>query len=177
MLYAPVSQQCGWGVELSRIPNERPTGYSEAVFSALSAGFFLVLVGTIFVITPNLFAKIIDFFQSFTIVRVPNTPVHLPAPAFPRTHTIVYSAGAQFSLVWGMFQIVVLVIRFVARSPLSKKAETAGNLVFWLGTNILVRTFLTELTTRTTWFAFWTTILMLVGVSLIVRAIILAFRT
>ncbi len=162
---------------MSRIPNERPTRYSEAVFSALSAGFFFVLVGAIFVITPNLFGKIVDFFQSFTIVRVPNTPIHLPAPTLPRAHTIVYSAVAQFSLVWGLFQIVLLVIRFMARSPLSKKAETAGNLVYWLGTNILVTTFLTELTTRTTWFAFWTTILMLVGVSLIVRAIVLALRT
>lgn len=162
---------------MRRSPKGSPSRYGEGVFSALSAGFFFVLVGAIFVITPNLFDMIIDFFQSFTVVSVPNTPVRLPAPAVPRAHTVVYSAMAQFSLVWGLFQIVLLVIRFVAGSPLTKKAETAGNLVFWLGTNFLVRTFLTELTTRTTWFAFWTTILMLAGVSLVVRAIVSAFRT
>jgi hypothetical protein len=153
-----------------------PRGYREGLLSALSAGFFFVLVGAIFVTTPNLLDKILAFFRDFDIVRVPNTPIRLPAPASPRAHSGVYSALALFSFVWSLFQIVMLVLRFIANSPLSKKTETAGNLVFWLGANFLVRSFLSETTTRSAWFEFWTAIIMLLGVSMIVRAIILAVQ-
>ena len=153
-----------------------PRGYKEGLLSALSAGFFFVLVGAIFVTTPNLFDKIFTFFRGFDIVRVPNTSIRLPAPASPWVHSGVYSALALSGFVWSLFQIVVLVLRFVVYSPLSKKAETAGNLVFWLGANFLVRSFLNETTTPRTWFVFWTAIIMLLGVSIIVRAIILAVQ-
>lgn len=153
-----------------------PRGYREGLLSALSAGFFFVLVGAIFVTTPNLLDKIFAFFRDFDIVRVPNTSIRLPAPASPWAHSGVYSALALFSFVWSLFQIVVLVLRFIVYSPLSKKTETVGNLVFWLGANFLIRSFLNETTTPRTWFTFWTTIVMLLGVSMIVRAIILAVQ-
>jgi hypothetical protein len=145
--------------------------YRDGLFSAISVGFFFVLVGAIFVTTPNLFDKILDFFRDFDLVTVPNQPRWLlPAPASPMDHSVVYSAVVQFSFALGLFQIVVLALRFVARSPWSKKAETVSNLVFWLGASFLTRTFLIE-TTR--WFVFWAGIIMLIGVSLITRAIIL----
>jgi len=155
--------------------NESPK-YNEGLFSAISAGVFFILVGAIFVVTHNLFGKILAFFGDFDIVRVPNTKIFLPAPASPRAHSVVYSAVAQFSFVWGLFQIVILALRFFARSPLSKKAETVSNVVFWLGTSFLTRTFLNETTTATTWFVFWAGVIMLIGVSLIIRAVILAVR-
>jgi hypothetical protein len=152
--------------------------HRESLLSAISAGFFFILVGAIFLITPNLFNNIITFFSNFGTVRVPNTQIYLPAPKYPPTspsaNSAVYSAVGQFSLIWGLFQIVILVLRFFARSPLNKKAETVSNFVFWLGASFLISTFLNEKTTTTTWFAFWTTIIMLIGASLIVRAVILA---
>jgi len=90
---------------------------------------------------------------------------------------VLYSAVTHFSLIWGLFQIASLALRFVVGSPFSKKAETASNLVFWLGASYLISTLLNEMTTRTTWFVFWAEIIMLIGVSLIIRAIILAVRT
>jgi len=151
-------------------------GYREGIFSAISAGFFFILIGAIFVTTPDLLGKIIDFFRDFDIMRVPKMDISLPAPASPKTHSVVYSAVTQFSFAWGLFQIFILALRFVARSPLSKKAETVSNLVFWLGTGFLTYRFLNETTTSTTWFVFWTGIIMLIGVSLIIRAFILAIR-
>lgn len=148
--------------------------YREALFSAFSAGFFFILVGTLFATMPNLFDNILTFFHDFDIVSVPNTEISLPAPKSPSDHLVVYSAVGQFSLMWGLFEIVILALRFFARSPLSKKAETVSNLVFWLGASYLIGTFLNETTTATTWFAFWAVIITLIGVSLIVRAIILA---
>ena len=151
--------------------------YREGLFSAISAGVFFVLVGAIFVTTPNLFDKILAFFGNFDFVRVPNLGFSFPAPASPETHSVLYSAVTHFSLIWGLFQIASLALRFVVGSPFSKKAETASNLVFWLGASYLISTLLNEMTTRTTWFVFWAEIIMLIGVSLIIRAIILAVRT
>ena len=151
--------------------NQSPR-YNEGLFSAISAGFFFILVGAIFVTTPNLFGEILDFFGDFDLVRVPNQPGWLlPAPAFPVRHSVVYSAAEKFSFAIGVFQIVVLALRFLARSPWGKKAETVSNFVFWLGTGFLIRMLLVE---STMWFVFWAGIVMLIGVSLVVRAIILA---
>jgi len=146
----------------------------DGLFSAISAGFFFVLVGAIFAITPNLFRSIIDFFRDFNLVRVPNLEIYLVAPVSPRAHSVVYLAAEQFSFVWGLFQIVILVLRFAARSPSRKIAETLSNIAFWWGAGFLISAFLNETTTRVMWFAFWAAIIMLLGLSLLVRAVILA---
>lgn len=158
--------------------------HREGLISAISAGVFLILAGAIFINTPNLFSIIIDFFKDFDIVRVPNLEnVWLPAPMHPfsSTNRTVYTAVEQFSYVWGLFQLVILALRFVARSPLNKDAETVSNIVFWVGTGYLIRAFLIE-TIRlpfltdplARWFVFWAAIIMLIGVSLVIRAIVLA---
>jgi len=80
----------------------------------------------------------------------------------------------QFSLIWGIFLIAIMGLRFAVHSPLNKKADNAGDIVFWLGAYYLLTTILNEATTHATWFTFWTEMIMLGGVSLIVRAIVLA---
>jgi hypothetical protein len=143
--------------------------FGENVITAISVGFFLVLVGIIFVITPNLFGKIIDLFKDIALVKVAsNTDLMLPGPASPAAYSVVYVAAAQFSFAIGLFQIVVLALRFFASSPWGKRAETVGNLVFWLGTGFLIQTFL--LIEDVQWFVFWSTVIMMIGVSLIARA-------
>jgi hypothetical protein len=141
---------------------------------AVSVGCFLILVGFIFATTPNLFTNILDFFGNFGIVTVPNTDISLPAPKTPWNFSVFYSAVGIFSLIWGVLEIVFLVLRFIIGSPLNKKAENASNVVFWLGAFYLINTMLTATTTLTAWFTFWTEIIMLAGVVLIVRALILA---
>jgi len=163
--------------------------HREGLFSAISAGFFFLLVGAIFMTTPNLFDSILKFFSHFELVRVPNLgELRLPAPVRPLTDSALYLAARekvylaveQFSYTWGLFQLVILALRFIVRSPLSKDAETVSNIVFWAGTGVLTRTFLIE-TVRlplltdplARWFVFWSGIIMLLGVTLIIRAIIL----
>jgi hypothetical protein len=73
---------------------ETPRQYQEGIFTAISIGFFLLLVGTLFVINPDLFGSIIDFFRDFGLVDVPNTSIVLPAPESLQLHvgaTIYYS--------------------------------------------------------------------------------------
>lgn len=152
--------------------------YLEGLLGAISAGFFLIVIGAFFVVTPNLFDKILDFFKDFDIARLPNSSIiYWPAPARPWAHTVLYSVVTHFCLVWGIFQIIILAMRFFASSPLSKKAETASNIVFWLGAFYLGNRFLTSTTTLETWFVFWATIIMLAGVSLIIRAAVLATKS
>ena len=150
-----------------------PPKYREGIFSAISLGAFLILVGVVFATTPNLFDKIVAFFNNFDIVPVSGIPIYLPAPTAPWAHAALYSAVTQLSLGLGILQILILALRLIAHSPLNKTAETVGNLVFWCGTNYLVSTLLNETTTLRIWFAFWSGIIVLIGVSLIIRAVIL----
>jgi len=143
--------------------------------SAISVGFFFILAGTIFIATPNLPEKAIDFFQNFEVVRVPSTQVYLPAPKLPNeTYVTVYQAVGLFSLLWAFFEIAMLIIRVFADSPLRKKVDGTSNVAFWLGAYYLIGLFLDETVTTKGWFAFWAAIIVLMGVTLIIRAAILA---
>lgn len=151
--------------------------YRDSYFTAISAGFFFILVGMLFVVTPNLYDNMIAFFRDFDVVTVPTTEqIRLIAPASPNAHLTVYTAVGQFSLIWGLFQIAILALRFVGGSPLHRKAETVSHAVFWLGTSYLISKYLNETTTLTIWFVFWAMAIMLLGLSMIVRAVILATR-
>lgn len=150
---------------------ETPHKYQEGLFTAISVGFFLLLVGTIFVATPNLFDRILDFFKSFGLVDVPHTNIVFIAPEVPRLHLTVYQAAGQFSIALAVFQIVILTLRFLIPSSWNKKSETVGNLVYWTGTVFLIQSFLIE---NTQWFIFWSALIMIIGVSLIARAAVMA---
>jgi len=150
---------------------ETPRQYREGLFTAISVGFFLLLVGTLFVINPNLFGNILDFFKDFDTVDVPNTDITFLAPEFPNNHSLVYRAAGQFSIALGLFQIVILALRFFIPSSWGKRSETVGKLVFWVGAGFLIQSFLIE---TTQWFIFWSTIIMIIGVSMIARAIVMA---
>jgi len=156
--------------------------HRESLISGISAGFFVLVVGVFLVAMPGLLDRVIKFLQDFDLVRVPNLGIYWPAPLSPFavSHREVYLAIERFSFIWGIFQLVVIGLRLAFRSPVNKTAETVSNLVFWFGNGFLVRTFLLE-TVRlpsiigfTRWFVFWAALVMLLGVTLIVRAIIVA---
>ena len=150
---------------------ETPHKHQDGLFTAISAGFFLLLVGAIFVITPNLFESIIDFFKDFKLIGVPHTNIVFPGPESQASHLAVYQAAGQASAALCVFQIVILALRFVIPSSWGKRAETAGNFVYWAGAAFLIQMFLVE---STQWFVFWSTIIIIVGVSLIARAVVMA---
>jgi len=144
-------------------------------------GFFLILVGVLFVSTPSLADKVVTFFSHFQTTQVGSTNIYIPAPEHLGDHIDIYVAARQFSLIWGVFLIAMLGARFLFDSPLRRKAQNVGDIVFWLGTVYLIQTFLVQTTQATpqtidvtTWLQFWAAIIMLVGISLIARAIFLA---
>ena len=151
-----------------RVPNRRRDG----ILSAVSAGAFLVLVGAMFIIHPNLTDKIVNFFNDIKLIDiVPQNNVMLPAPANVGAHGDVYTAVMQFSLAWGVFLVAMLVVRFAVNSPTRRKAENISDIFFWFGAAYLIQTWLIN---SAKWFEFWSMILIILGISLIVRAAYLA---
>ncbi len=158
------------GEKLSKI--EPGSWYGEGLISALSVGGVLVLIGTVFVINPHLLQNIIDFSKDLSTVKVSGTSILLPAPTMPSAHTGLYIAAAQFELGLGILQVVILAARLLVKSRIRRVAGTAGSLVFWFGAAYLTETFLNSSATQESWFSFWAAIVVLFGVSIIVRAIV-----
>jgi len=158
-------------MKLSETSGKYSHRYREGLLSAISAGFFLILAGILFVTTPNVIEKVTDFFQNLTTVQVPHMAIYLPAPADPRAYLAIYSMVEQFAMIWGTFLVAILIARLVVYSPTRKRAQNLGDIVFWFGTTYLIQTLLLD---TTKWFEFWSAIVMLAGVSLITRAIFLA---
>jgi hypothetical protein len=104
---------------------------------------------------------------------VPGIGISLPAPANPAAHAVLYTAAFQFCIGLGILQVILLALRLMMYSPISKTAETIGNLVKWFGGAYLITTYLNNTTTISRWFMFWAGILIILGLSLIVRALVL----
>lgn len=152
--------------------NKKPMNFGgEGIFTAISVGFFFVLIGILLVTTPNLFGNFIDFVTSFRLIDVPNTSIVLPGPVSPENHMVLYQAGELLSFALVAFQIIMLVLRFFAQSSWGKRAEAVGNLVFWLGAGFLIQSFLIEMTQ---WFIFWSLLIIIIGISMIARAMVIA---
>jgi len=156
----------------------RPYKAGEGIFATISVGAVFILIGVVYVATlpTSLWEKIVAFFGSFKLLQVPNTGIYLPAPAVPAAHMVLYNAVFQFCLGLGILQVILLVLRFAWHSPIGKTAETVGNLVFWFGASYLIIMLLNDATTLETWFMFWAAILVVLGVSMIARALVLFAR-
>jgi hypothetical protein len=147
----------------------------ESLISAISAGVVFILIGVVFVLAlpSSLWDSIVTFVSSFTLRSVPGMGISLPAPANTAVHAVLYTAAFQFCIGLGILQVVLLAIRIAMGSPIRKTAETVGNLVKWFGGAYLITTYLNNTTTISRWFMFWAGILIILGLSLIARAVVL----
>jgi len=152
---------------------ESPRLRKHDSLSAVSFGVFLILAGTISVITPGLYEATVRFFKDFRLVQIaPN--FFLPAPT--SNHPVLYLAVEVFCYLWGLFKIIVLVLRFALGSSVYLKAKTFSRMIFWLGAGLLTGMLGTKIFGDAPggWFAFWSAVAILLGLTLIVEAIILA---
>ena len=153
----------------------RERGFAEGLMAAVSVGGFLVLVGIIFAINQNLLQNINNFFNDFNTVLLPHTTVNFPAPLTPAAHTAVYQATFQFALGIGILQILILALRLGLGSRIRRTAGTVGSLVFWFGAAYFLNNLaqmnaaLSENQQLVLWFQFWATIILLIGISLVIR--------
>jgi hypothetical protein len=145
----------------------------ESLITALAVGGFLIILGAVFSLTPGIPQKTISFFSDFTTQSSPFAAgtIVLPVPAHPSAHMDFYGALINFMIGIAVLQVVILALRLWAHSYLGRIAETVGNLVFWAGGAVVANVYLLS-GTLTGWFTFWASLIIIVGVSLIVRGII-----
>lgn len=143
--------------------------------TAVAFGGFLIIVGLLFVLTPNLWHSVTSFFDDITTRPLPfggpDSTISLLAPLHPEDHQTLYNAVLQFDIAFGVLQIVILGLRVGSHSRTRRIAETLGNAVFWLGAAVLVYVFLLQGTLES-WFEYWAALIVVVGVSLIARAVV-----
>ncbi len=153
--------------------------FEEGLITALSFGGVLILLGSVFALTPGAWQKVTAFFNDITTIQYPigssSSTVYLPAPAYPEAHVAFFSAVMIFCLGIGILQIIILALRLYVHSSDRRTAEAVGNLVFWFGAAISANIFLLT-GTLTGWFQFWAALLLFVGVSLIARGIVYLLR-
>jgi hypothetical protein len=147
----------------------------EGLFSVVFIGLIFILVAVVYFInlSNNIWNSFVNFIGSFVLSQVPGTAFSLPAPVYPTAYTVLYTAAFEFCLGMGILEIAILALRIVMHSPLSRKAETIENLVFWLGTGYLVITYLVNMTIRSEWFVFWAGIILIAGLALVARSFVL----
>lgn len=138
------------------------------ILGLASFGFFLLVIGVIWIITPNLSQEVVSFFEDFKPGEEIFPNVFLPTPE--RHHAIVYTALARLFFVYGLFQIVVLVLRIFLREPLNRVAGTFSGIVFWLGAGFVSNLLADE---AVEWFGFLGWIIVFIGLSLVVRSVLM----
>lgn len=134
----------------------------------VSFGFFLFLIGVIYVLNPDVGGEIADFFRDLRLTPVA-PGVLLPAPG--RNHPELYLALEEFALIYGIFQIAILAARFTIGSPLSQKASTVSGIIFWLGIGFLFELLASGIIS---WFEFVTATVIVVGLGLVGQGATLA---
>ncbi len=134
--------------------------------SVVSLGFFLVLLGVIWIITPDCSSEVVDFFKDFHLENV-TEKIILPAPK--GHHPVVYTAAMQFCLAFGVFHIVILVLRFALRESVDRKTGTISGIVFWLGASFFLNMLAAE---AIGWFGFVAGLIICVGLMIVVSSIV-----
>jgi hypothetical protein len=147
----------------------------ESLLTALYIGAVFIIIALVYYVnlSNNLWESLVNFFTSLTLAPVPATGISLPAPANPAAYMNLYGAVFQFSLAIGILEVIILSLRVALHSPVSRKAETIENIVFWLGTSYLITTYLVNMTIPSEWFVFWAGIILIFGLALVARSFVL----
>ncbi|MEM3675358.1 MAG: hypothetical protein QXG08_07810 [Candidatus Methanomethyliaceae archaeon] len=133
----------------------------------ISIGVFLVLLGLVCMLTPNIGEHLIGFLspENWRISKV-GQGLFLPEP---NTHyPVLYNTASYFCFAFGAFQIVILLLRVVLHDPLNKIGETLSEAIFWMGMNFFFGMLASN---ALGWFGLFAAFLMLVGASIITKSI------
>lgn len=147
--------------------------YNEGLITALAVGGFFIILGVVFGLIPGVWQATNAFFKDITATQYQygSTTISLPAPANPAAHADFYSAVMYFCLGIGVLQIIILALRLMVHSRFRRVSETVGNLIFWFGAAVCVDLFLLA-ATLTGWFQFWSALILVIGISVIIRALL-----
>jgi len=137
----------------------------------VSLGLFFIVIGTVFVITPNLTGEIKKFFNKENFdwkEAYPN--IKLPAP---NTHSPeIYEAIMNFCYIFGGSQIIMLILRFALKDSASRKAETSSGIIFWFGMGVFADFANSLLVEPTGWFSLLSGLITMIGLLIISRILL-----
>ena len=137
------------------------------ILGIVTFGLFLIIVAVIFMSTPDLLDRIIDFFRDFTLQQLAPY-IYLPAPK--SDHPTLYTAVFQFCLAFATIHIPILGARFLLKESVNRKAETISSILFWFGAAWIINLLLTI---DIAWYTFLGYLIALIGVSIVTRSIII----
>jgi hypothetical protein len=137
-----------------------------------SFGFFILLVGIIWLSTPGLSDDIVSFLtpenwhnqQIFGGILFPYPKANYP---------ILYTAVMEFCFIFAIFHVVVLAIRFGLRESINRKAGTVSSIAFWFSAGAFVY-WLANGTIG--WLSFIGGIVVSVGLAIVASSIVRLFR-
>ena len=141
------------------------------ILDLVTFGLFLLLIGVMLIVTPDLLDRGYDFFLDLELRGLyPN--IYLPAPK--SDHTILFTALSQFCFVFAILHVPILVARFILKDPADKKAGTISGLIFWFGAAWIINQFIIM---EINWFTFLGYLIALIGACIVIRnAIFLVTR-
>ena len=140
----------------------------------LSFGFFILLVGIIWLSTPGLSEDISSF---LTRENWSNKPIvgdiNFPSPKPNIDHTILYTAVMQFCFIFAIFHVAVLIIRFGLRESINRKAGTVSSIAFWFSAGSFVYWLANGVIG---WLSFIGGIIVSVGLAIVASSVVRLFR-
>jgi len=148
------------------VSNRKRYSGSTGCLSTLSFGFLLILFGVIWIITPNFSSEVIDFVKDFHFEHLTE---HVVLPAPEHSHQVIYKAAMQFFLALGVFQIVILILRFIFHDSLDKKSGTVSGIAFWFSTGFFVNMLANE---SIGWFGFLAGLIISIGLAIIASSLV-----
>ncbi len=134
--------------------------------------WFIVLnaVLRIWIVTPNFSSEVIEFAKNFHLEHLTE---HVVLPSPKESHPVVYMAAMQFCLVFGAFQIAILVLRFIFHDTLDRKSGTISNIAFWFSTSFFLNMLANE---PTRWFGFLAGLIISIGLAIIASSVVKLFK-
>lgn len=136
----------------------------------LTFGFFLLLVGSIWIATPNFTEEVTSFIEDFHLAKIGEN-IFFPAPA--HSHPVLFTAAMQFCFIFGAFQIIILALRFAFHESIDKKADTISGMAFWFSAGYFLNMLAND---AIGWFGFLAGLIICVGLSIVVSSMVKLFR-
>lgn len=154
----------------SKTSNQRSWDeYRRDDTSWISFGAFLIIIAVLYLRTPGLVSGVNAFVHDFRLVQVfQNFYWFMPST----NHPLLYAAAEQFCYAFGLVHIAVLGLEIAKGSSTHRKARASSSIVFWLGAGYILSL---QSQGALSWLSFIASLIILMGVSIVVRALVLVF--
>ena len=156
----------------SRGSNPRPwDDHRRDDTGLISFGAFLIIIAIIYLRTPGILQEVNAFVRDFRLIEIfQNFYWFVPST----NHPLLYAAAEQFCYAFGLVHVGILGLELAKGSSTHRKAKTSSDIIFWLGSGYLLRLLSQD---ALTWLSFIAGLIVLIGVSIVVRALVLTFAS